>query len=357
MSLYRDRLNAKYDELTDLRIQNMPRFMRQYLNAINNKSSGTRNGYINDIEVFFTYLTEKNPLLKNQPLSAITPEFLDQLSTMDLEEYFSDIKYIRVNGDVKQRSSASLKRNLASIRSLYKFLYSHGFIQHNPAVLVESAKLPHHDVVVLTESEKNNMLDSIEYGTGLTDRQQSYHDNPAIGTRDIALLGLMFNTGIRVSECVGLNLSDLNMKEHSIMVHRKNNKLQLLHFSAEVAEYLETYLESFRLRKETLGKTEDTALFLTMYYQRIGVRAIQRLVKKYANVAEVFQTDGHKITPHKLRSTFATEYYQHNPNLVHLQSLMGHSDIKTTQVYVKDRDESKIDLPLRTKEKHRKNQS
>ena len=121
--------------------------------------------------------------------------------------------------------------------------------------------------------------------------------------RDIALLTLMLGTGIRVSECVGLNIDDVDFKNDGIRIHRKGGKEVVVYFGDEVESALLSYIEE-RKKTEVVAGHEE-ALFLSLQKKRISVRAVEKLVKKYAQTVTTVK----HITPHKLRSTYGTNLY------------------------------------------------
>ena len=134
----------------------------------------------------------------------------------------------------------------------------------------------------------------------------------------------MLNTGIRVSECVGLDVQDLNFNENSMLVFRKGKKENILYFDDELADVLQKYINEER--PSLLGDAEDDALFISRDKTRITARSIQRMLKKYASVA----VSNKKITPHKLRSTYGTALYNQTGDIRLVGDVLGHSDINVT---------------------------
>ncbi len=167
------------------------------------------------------------------------------------------------------------------------------------------------------------MLNKADTGAQLTKNQQRFHDKTRL--RDIALLTLLLGTGIRVSECVGLDLEDIDFKEKGIRVHRKGGYESIVYFGDEVEGALKDYLEQ---RKQIIPKDgHEKALFLSLQNRRITVRAVENLVKKYAGLA----TSLKKITPHKLRSTYGTSLYRATGDIYLVADVLGHKDVNTTR--------------------------
>ena len=167
------------------------------------------------------------------------------------------------------------------------------------------------------------LLDEVESGGQLTAKQQAYHQKTKI--RDLALLTLLLGTGIRVSECVGLNIQDVDFKNAGIRIYRKGGKEVTVYFGQEVEEALENYLNE----RESIipAPGHEDALFLSLQNKRMSVRSVENLVKKYARTVAPLKP----ITPHKLRSTYGTALYQETGDIYLVADVLGHSDVNTTK--------------------------
>ena len=163
----------------------------------------------------------------------------------------------------------------------------------------------------------------MEQGESLTDRQKAYHDRTKV--RDLALLTLLLGTGIRVSECVGLDIHDVDFKNGGIHIHRKGGKEVTVYFGAEVEDALNDYLAERQQIDPEPGS--ENALFLSMQRKRMNVRSVENLVKKYAKIVTPLK----KITPHKLRSTYGTNLYRETGDIYLVADVLGHSDVNTTK--------------------------
>ena len=201
--------------------------------------------------------------------------------------------------------------------------YKHEMIDNNPAVKVSLPKIHDKNIIRLDVDEVAQLLDEVESGESLSKRQQMYHERTK--KRDLALLSLMLGTGIRVSECVGLNLDDIDFKNNGIKVHRKGGAEVVVYFSDEVCAALCDYLEE-RQGITTVAGHED-AVFLSMQNRRITVRAVENLVKKYSKLV----TNIKNITPHKLRSTYGTSLYKATGDIYLVADVLGHKDVNTTK--------------------------
>ena len=185
----------------------------------------------------------------------------------------------------------------------------------------------------MDSDEVAKMLMKADSGAELTRSQQRFHDKTRL--RDMAILTLLLGTGIRVSECVGLDLDDLDFREKGMLVHRKGGSESIVYFGDEVEAALKDYLEQ---RKQILPKEgHEKALFLSLQNRRITVRAVENLVKKYAGLT----TSLKKITPHKLRSTYGTSLYRETGDIYLVADVLGHKDVNTTRKHYAAIDEDR----------------
>ena len=248
---------------------------------------------------------------------------LDELKPMDIEEYLYYLKVYEKDGVAHTNDERGLKRKLASLRSFYNYFFKNELINNNPAVKVNMPKIHDKNIIRLDVDEVAMLLDEVESGESLSKRQQMYHERTK--TRDLALLTLMLGTGIRVSECVGLDIDDVDLKNNGIKIHRKGGAEVIVYFSDEVAEAVCKYLEE---RMEiTAVAGHENALFLSMQNRRITVRAVENLVKKYSKLV----TNLKNITPHKLRSTYGTSLYRETGDIYLVADVLGHKDVNTTR--------------------------
>ncbi len=190
------------------------------------------------------------------------------------------------------------------------------------------------------------LLDQVEEGEKLTKSQLKYHNKTKL--RDVALLTLLLGTGIRVSECVGLDINDVDFKNNGIKIRRKGGYEAVVYFGDEVADALHDYLE--KRHHEIPLEGHENALFLSMQNRRITVRAVENLVKKYtANVTSL-----KKITPHKLRSTYGTALYQETGDIYLVADVLGHKDVNTTRKHyaaIEDNNRRKAAKAVQLREK------
>ena len=321
---YHENVNIKNElHLREL-ISELPPFCKQFFIGIEpTTSSRTRIAYAYDLACFFDYLQETNPIYKRKKLIEMPISILDELSPLDIEEYLFYLKYYEKDGIAHTNDERGLKRKLASLRTFYNYFFKNELIETNPAVKVDMPKIHEKAIVRLDVDEVAQLLDEVESGESLTTRQQMYHQRTK--TRDLALLTLLLGTGIRVSECVGLDLDDVDFKNNGIKVHRKGGAEVIVYFSDEVMEALISYIEERRMIHPVEGHTN--ALFLSLQNKRITVRAVENLVKKYSKLV----TNLKNITPHKLRSTYGTSLYRETGDIYLVADVLGHKDVNTTR--------------------------
>ncbi len=308
-------------------ISTLPPYAKDYFRGIQPRTeSRTRIAYAYDLNVFFTYLHENNPVFAQKEIKDITLSDLEQLRPADIEEY---LEYLQAYNDpqneeaTKTNHELGLKRKLASLRSFYRFFIQHEDITYNPVDLVSMPKVHEKAITRLDIDEVALLLDQVDSGDKLSEREQRFHDKTKV--RDLALLTLMLGTGIRVSECVGLNIDDVDLKNDGICIHRKGGKEVVVYFGDEVETALLAYLEE---RKQIVAVDgHEEALFLSLQRKRIGVRAVEKLVKKYAQTVTTVK----HITPHKLRSTYGTNLYRETGDIYLVADVLGHNDVNTTK--------------------------
>ena len=248
---------------------------------------------------------------------------LEQISKEDSEEYLEYLTYYEKDGKVFTNDARGKARKLSAVRSLFRYFYTSELLSRDVSALVPLPKLHEKPIIRLDADEVAGMLDQADSGTELTKNQQRFHGKTRL--RDIALLTLLLGTGIRVSECVGLDLDDIDFKEKGLRVHRKGGYESIVYFGDEVESALKDYLEQ---RGQVLPREgHEKALFLSLQNRRITVRAVENLVKKYAGLA----TSLKKITPHKLRSTYGTSLYRATGDIYLVADVLGHKDVNTTR--------------------------
>ena len=306
-------------------LKELPPFCADFFRGIEPRtSSRTRIAYAYDLKTFFDFLRQENPLFANCEMRDFSLTVLDEIQVMDFEEY---MEFLKCHSTEKREdlvnTERGIMRKIASLKSFYNYFYRHERIKNNPAALVQLPKLHEKEIIRLDIDEVALLLDEVEQGEKLTDKQKSYHQKTKV--RDLALLTLLLGTGIRVSECVGLNIADIDFKNGGIRIYRKGGKEVTVYFGTEVEDALLDYLEERdRIIPE---KGHEDALFLSLQRRRMAVRSVENLVKKYARIVSPLKP----ITPHKLRSTYGTNLYRETGDIYLVADVLGHSDVNTTK--------------------------
>ena len=313
----------------------LPPYVRDFFRGIEPQtSSRTRIAYAYDLRVFFNYLHDNNSEFGKKDLKEISLSDLESLQPMDIEEYLDYVKiYSAKSGMENSNGLTAIKRKLASLRSFYKYFYMREAITYNPVELVAMPKLHEKNIIRLDADEVVDLLDHVESGQQLTKKQQDFHEKTK--ARDLAIMTLLLGTGIRVSECVGLNLSDVDFKNSGISIYRKGGKESVVYFGDEVEEALLAYLAERKTITPCDG--HENAFFLSSQKKRINVRSVENLVKKYTRTV----TTSKNITPHKLRSTYGTSLYRETGDIYLVADVLGHSDVNTTRKHYAAQEDEK----------------
>ena len=306
-------------------LSTLPPFCRDYFRAIDTTTTTkTRISYAYDIRIFFQFLLDENPAFKDYKMTDFTVDVLDQIKALDLEEYQEYLKVYQAGDKTETNGERGLKRKISALRSFYAYYYRREMIETNPTVLIDVPKIHDKSIIRLDTDEVALLLDYIEHcGDQLTGQKRVYYEKNK--ERDLAIVTLLLGTGIRVSECVGLDIEDVDFKNNGIKVTRKGGNEMVVYFGPEVEKALKRYLE---VRENIIPlEGHEHAIFYSAQRRRIGVQAIENLVKKYAQQI----TTTKKITPHKLRSTYGTTLYQETGDIYLVADVLGHKDVNTTK--------------------------
>lgn len=212
------------------------------------------------------------------------------------------------------RAASTVKRRTAAIRSFYKYLQREGVLAHDPTLDLASPRLPRRLPRILTVNEVERLLAA---------------PNPGVqeGVRDRALLELMYATGLRVSETVGLDLSDLDLAHEVVRCIGKGNKERLVPLGSQAVRALREYLGKARPRLARRHSTQ--ALFVSRLGGRFSRQGCWKLIRRYARRSGLTTP----VTPHMLRHSFATHLLERGADLRAVQEMLGHATIAMTQVY------------------------
>lgn len=307
-------------------LKTMPSFCRDYFRGIEPTTTAkTRIGYGYDIRTFFRFLLSENPSFKNAQMTDICLSDLDQLQPVDIEEYLEYLKYYTYDGQVFMNDERGIKRKFASLRSFFLYYQKRDLLRHNPTVVVDMPKLHDREIIRLDADEVSDLLELVEHGGDhLSGMKKVYYEKNK--QRNIAIFTLFLGTGIRVSECVGLDIEDVDFKNNRIRIIRKGGKEEYVYFGEEVANALKSYITEERVHVKP-REGHEHALFYSIQKRRISVQAIENLVNEYTSQITSFK----HITPHKLRSTYGTALYQQTGDIYLVAEVLGHNDVNTTR--------------------------
>lgn len=334
---YREEIDAK--RILQIReiTKDLPQACSDFLRAIAiSTGTFTRLAYAIDLRTFFRFLHDERISFSDKPVILFDDRDLEKLTRNDMIAYTEYLTYYLKNdgndsvpNKLFVNHELSIKRKLCAIRSFYDYLFKNQRINSNVTELVPLPKIHEKPIIRLNRDEMVRMLEQAQNGDQLTKAQQKYQKITA--KRDFAILSLFLGTGIRVSECVGININDVDLENNAFIVTRKGGNQVVLYFPPEVAEALADYMEERADTKALPG--HENALFLSLQRRRITQRAVQNLVKKYASVAAPLKS---RISPHKLRSTYATNLYNETGDIYLVADVLGHTSVDTTRKHYAD---------------------
>ena len=333
---YRKQKENEYKKKTDDALDNLPVICSVYVNGIEGYTTPlTVYTYIKRLGVFFRYAVEKN-LIAEDEVHDFKFEHLDDISLLDIESF---LHWLRAGNasDGDSLKESSINNYLSALNSFWDYAQTRGFISHNIIKDIKRAKKIKKPALALDKQQTKDLIHEVDKGTNLTKHQDDYRSLSVV-LRDRAIMLLLVKTGLRVSELVGINVDDVNLKKHFVRVYRKESKIMNVFFSDEVGDAIEDYM---RERHNFSPKDGENALFLSSMGRakgtRLSVRSVQILVKKYG--AAAVPEYGYEITPHKMRSTYATQMIKQTGDLSLVQQLMAHESPSTTAIYLSSRAE------------------
>lgn len=265
-----------------------------YLRDEKHSPSNTVQAYRRDLEKFFGYAAMRDI------------RSFSQLNEEDVEEYKL---YLNAQG----LSSSSVSRSLSSLRGLFQYLLAVGLADTNPAKNVHNDKVVRKELNVLTSKEVEALLSQPDV-------------NDIKGIRDKAMLELLYATGIKVSELIGLDLKDLNLSVSCIHCGEGENE-RLIPLYPVALKAVTTYLEKSRVI--LAASTDEVALFVNLFGERLSRQGFWKILKSYVASAKITKD----ITPHTLRHSFATHLLENGADIHDIQEILGHRDLSSTQRY------------------------
>ena len=287
----------------------------EHLRAERNYSPHTLRNYRSDLEAFFQ--RPRKPEQDQETRGRSHPVSIS-IDHYKIREYMARLHF-------EKRKPTTIARKLAALRSFYRFACREGLVEENPAKLVSSPRLPQRLPEVMTEEETNLLIDRLAQAARDADSQHS-----ALLARDLLILELLYGSGLRVSELVGLDMQQVDVNESVLLAKGKGKKERVVPFGGRAMAALDQYQ---RYRDEVLRQcsVETSALFINGRGGRLTARSAARIVKKYAIL---FRGDT-TLHPHSLRHAFATHLLSEGADLRAIQELLGHSSLSSTQKYTR----------------------
>lgn len=322
--------NAQRDEITkenrNFILAELPDFVSDFIDFKSMRTSElTRYEYTLDIRQFLNYIHQNIDELKERNIKDLDIKCLELVTDKMLIHYMN--YYLKNHTDsegnyITNDESTTIRRKMSSISCLYKYAINTEKINKNPFKTIELPKRnKNKHIIKLEPDEAARFLENIENSNVGSKKQQAYNKN--FVKRDMSLCLLLLSTGIRVSECCGLDITSVDMNKQTIVVKRKGGHIHELPFSDEAAAELKLYLEE---RKGIESIDGDNPLFLSSRRTRLSVDAIQNIVKKYANTLGLNKN----ITAHKLRATYGNTLYEETSDIYFVQEMLGHSSPDVT---------------------------
>ena len=271
-----------------------------YLTYERNVSSNTIAAYRDDLESFIAFLCNDYFTMGRDQLE------LRRIDHLAVRSYVAHLSR-------RKLSRATAARHLSALRTFFKYLVREGAVEVNPARTVSTPKREKHLPAVMQASDVALLLDQPDTATTL-------------GMRDLAWLELLYASGLRISELVGIDLDDLELRTRLVKVHGKGSKERIVPFGTKAESALRAYLA---VRGELAADVEEQAVFVNYRGKRITTRSIRRLFDTYLKQAALRAG----ISPHTLRHSFATHLLNAGADLRGIQELLGHASLSTTQKY------------------------
>lgn len=299
-------------EKLDVMLNSLPKYYRKYVNSYNGCSVATKMTYLRYMLKFVEYLERhEDKVLKSES------DFNNVLK--------SDINgYINYEMEEKHNGASIVNAKLSAISGFFKYLMGDRHIIYNPCESIRYIKDNKiHKITFMTKDEVNQVKDNMEYGVGSAKARA--HQNKW-KNRDLAILMLGCNNGIRLSALIGIDMEDIDFENNKIKLVEKGNKEKIITVNTNTMKVIKSWCAD-REKFMTNAAKSCNALFISNRRQRIGTRTVQELIEKYT-----YDLDKH-ISPHKMRSTYATRLLAKGASVYEVKDKLGHQSIRSTQMY------------------------
>lgn len=268
-----------------------------YLKVEKDCSEHTLISYQKDLAAFSTFMQKRSG----------TAILWEQIGPLDIRAYLSELNN-------KQYARRTIARRISALRSFYKFMVRENVLEYSPLTKIHSPKLDKKLPTFLDEIEITELLE--------------LPDNKPLGVRDRAVLEMLYATGCRVSELVGLTLERVDIGNRFVMLLGKGNKERLVPIGHTCCEAMQMY---YKVRRLLMTKYQQTHEFIFVNNRggALTDRSVRRILEKYINMLALRK----HVSPHTIRHTFATHLLEHGADLRSVQELLGHANLSTTQIY------------------------
>ena len=341
--------NNIIDECKKLESQ-LPSFLRDYFVYLRGAVSvTTRRAYLMDIKFFLDYLIDTDLYTSAKSVSDISIDDFKEIGARDINLFIGDYcnrYYKNVNNDriLYENNNKSLARKKSSLSTMFKFLFRNEQLDTDITSGFNPIKLPKPQPDAIKRLEIDEvaiMLEAVETGNGLTDKEKYYWLKTK--KRDRAILVLFITYGLRLNELRELNISSFNFSRGEFMIYRKRGKEVLMPINKACETVVKDYIENERPSDDGISEEYQDALFLSLQKKRMTARSIRDLVKKYTAIGmNTSRSKGY--SPHKLRATAATSLIETGFSIYDVQNLMDHDNVTTTQLYAAHRKNLKRDV-------------
>ena len=327
---YRNKLDIRNNEKIDRMLDEMPDFIEYFYNSMVAKSRSTNTilGYMYELTIFLRFI---QTITKKDSIREVEVKDLEKLNQHNIEIY------IAKSEDGKELSDTAKCRKLSVLKTVYNYYLGTEMISKNPTALCSGPRIKEHDVLKLTDAQVSALLDCIRYQQGMSEHAAKY--NERLVQRDLAIVMTLLGTGMRISELVGLNISDIDKTDPNrkyLHIVRKGGDSDKVRAIDPVYEAISDYLAFSR--PSLVSSDRENALFISTRGGRMSVNAIQKMLDNYCKKAELPDY----ISPHKMRATFATKVYSETKDIYAIKDALHHSTIDTSKHYISDK-EKRID--------------
>ncbi len=328
---YRNKIDIRNNEIIDELLNDMPKFMEDFHTylLVCKRSTNTIKSYLYEINVYLRFVATS--VCHKEKISDLDVTDLEKVRQTQIE------KYISKSEDGSELTANAMRRKLSVLKSLYKYLVGIGYIKNNPTQLLKGAHLTRKTVITLTDAQVKALLNCIQNQEGLSDHSKAYNERMA--SRDLAIVMVLLGTGMRISELVGLNVSDFDITDEAspaFHIIRKGGDDDVVYCTESVKYAVLDYLEFSRPLLNP--DTSENALFISVRGVRCGVSTIEKMMKKYCEAAGLPDN----ISPHKMRATFATKVYNKTKDIYAVKDSLHHKSIDTSKNYISDEQERKV---------------